>query len=636
MASEEERSMEEELSYPILLTDRIRKAAEEANSFKSECSEVMKQVETLSQMLRSIARLATSYSSTSSTSSTSVFYERPVRRILHEVEKTLPRALNLVRKAKRTGVLRRVVTITSATDFRKLITILDGSVADMQWLISVFESCSANSYGIVLSLPPICSNDPILAWVWSYIAAIQMSSSFNDRVEAANALASHAVENDRNKKIIVEEGAIPPLLKLLKEIVSPEAQVASATALASLATDQEKVSIIVAEGGVASIVQVLSDSPMVVQIAVAELVCRMAENDPDAQEEFARENVIRPLVSLLSFETSLDEAKMLADTKAHPGKPASIHSLVLSKDLGANLHLYPKKPQHSYPHLYSEGSGGGGSSSSSNGNSRSANQKKERENEKPQVKTKLKIKCAEALWLLSRGSVSNSQRITETKGFLCLAKHVENEKGELQVNCLKALMEIAGAAELNADLRRAAFKSNHSAAKAVIDQILRVIQEEDVPSLQIPAIRAIGSLARAFQAREARIIGPLVTRLGHINQDVAVEAIIALEKFACPDNFLYAQHCKAIVELGGVNPLLLLLRSNEHAQVHGLTLLCYLALNEGNSEAMVRSSALSALEGTSRAAVSQHPELRELIPKAIYQLELYHEGTHPHRPSYIP
>lgn len=493
----------------------------------------------------------------------------------------------------------------------------------MKWLLSVFDSCTTGGYQ--LSLPPICSTDPILAWVWSYIAAIQMSSSLNDRVEAAIALASHAEENDRNKKIIVEEGGIPPLLKLLKEGGSNEAQIGAATALANLANDQERVSIIVAEAGVPMIVQVLCDSPMLVQTAVAELVCRMAENDVHAQEEFVSANAIKPLVCLLSLETPLDESQMQAVPKAQLGKPASIHSLVLNKDLGANLYLYPKKPQH----LYSEGSGGSSSST------RVGNHKKDRENERPEVKIKLRIKCAEALWLLSRGSVSNSLKITETKGFLCLAKHVENEKGELQLNSMRALMEIAGAAELNADLRRAAFKTNSSAAKAVIDQILRVIQEEDDPLLQIPAIKAIGSLARAFQARETRIIGPLVTRLGHWNYNVATEAIIALEKFACPDNFLSVQHCKAIVEFGAVSPLLMLLRTNERAQLHGVTLLCYLALNVGNSEALVRSSALSALEGTSRVAVSQDPVLRDLIPKAIYQLEIYHEGTHPHRPSYV-
>ncbi|KAF5184135.1 armadillo repeat only [Thalictrum thalictroides] len=619
----EERSMEEELAFPILLADRVRNSVEEADSFKFECSEVGKKVDRLSHMLRSIVRLATSSSSSTQTSS---LYERPIRRIVSEVSKNLERALTLIRKCKRSGILRRVVTITSATDFRKLFLLLDNSIGDMKWLLNVFEVVDSNGGtggGIVLSLPPIASNDPILSWVWSFVAAIQTSSSIVDRIDAANQLASLAVDNDRNKKIIVEEGGVPPLLKLLKEGVSAESQVAASTALANLATDQERVRQIVAELGVPIIVQVLWDSPMLVQTSAANLVSRMAENDSDAQEEFARENAIRPLVSLLSCENPLlDEPK-----PSQSGKPTTLHSLVLvNKELGVNSHLYPKTLHQHNPHL--------NSSLHSEGSSRGGNHKKERESEKPEVKLQLKIKCAEALWFLSRGSVSNSQRITETKGLLCLAKYIEKEQGELQFNCLMTVMEIAGAAELNADLRRAAFKTNSLAAKAVVDQILRIIQEEDTPPMQIPAIKAIGSLARAFQARETRVLRPLVTRLDHRNLEVATEAVIALGKFACPENFLCVQHSKAIIEFGGVSPLLRLLRVSERAQLYGLILLCYLALHVGNSEALDQSKALSALEGASRAPMSQHLLLRELLPKAIYQLGLYHEGDHPHRQFY--
>lgn len=63
-----------------------------------------------------------------------------------------------------------------------------------------------------------------------------MSQQLKDRVDAANELASLALDNDRNKKIIVEEGGIGPLLKLLKEAASPQAQFAAATALYNIGT----------------------------------------------------------------------------------------------------------------------------------------------------------------------------------------------------------------------------------------------------------------------------------------------------------------------------------------------------------------------------------------------------------------
>lgn len=606
-SSIEEKRIEDELSYPILLAERVRSAVDESESFKADCAEIGKQVDRLSQMLRTVVRFTTPAQS---------LYERPIRRVVSEVSKNLERSLTLVRKCKRQSVLRRVVTIVSATDFRKLLNLLDASVGDMRWLLSIFDSENGGaSGGIVLTLPPIASNDPMLSWVWSYIAAIQMGQ-LSDRIEAAIELASLAKDNDRNKKIIVEEGGVPPLLKLLKETASSEAQSAVATALYNIANDQERVRVIVSELGVPTIVNVLSDSIMKVQIQVASLVARMAEHDALAQDDFARENVIRPLVTLLSFETFVD------DPRANSGKQ-SIHTIVqINKEMEKNSFVGSKNYR---PYLYSESS-----------SSRSGQNRKDRENEKPEVKIKLKIACAEALWMLARGSVANSRRISETKGLLCLAKLVEMEQGELQFNCLMTIMEITAAAESNADLRRAAFKTNSPAAKAVVDQLLRVIKDLDSPTLQIPAIKSIGSLARTFPARETRVIGPLVAHLSHRNQEVATEAAIALQKFASPENFLCTQHSKAIIEFNAVPPLMRLLRGNDRTQLHGLVLLCYLALHAGNSEALEQARVLTALEGADRTVVAQHPELKELVSQALYHLNLYHAGVHPQRQAYAP
>ncbi|XP_043725453.1 uncharacterized protein LOC122672009 [Telopea speciosissima] len=249
----------EELSFPILLTEQIRKAVEEAESCKVECSDVGKQVERLSQMLQFAVQFATS---------TPSLYDRLVRCIFSNVTKNLERALTLVCKCKHSGLLSCAVTITSVTDFRKSINLLDASIDDMKWLLSIFDSVTFG--GIEVSLPPIANNDPILPWVWSFMAFIQMGP-LPDQVEAANQLALLAIDNYRNKKIIVEEGGVPPLLKLLKEGASPNAQIAAATALLNLATDQERIRIIARELGIPVIVQVLFDSSMRVQSGVANL-----------------------------------------------------------------------------------------------------------------------------------------------------------------------------------------------------------------------------------------------------------------------------------------------------------------------------------------------------------------------------
>ena len=616
MASElEEKLIEEELGYPIRLSEQVRAAVDEANWFKLECSEVGKQVDRVSQMLRTMTRFA---------STAQFLYDRPIRRVTAEVSKNLERALTLVRKCKRRSVLRRVVTIVSAADFRKVQSFLESSVGDMRWLLSIFDTENGGGGGI----PPIASNDPIVSWVWSFVATLQMSQ-LPEKIEAANELASFARDNDRNKKIIVEEGGVPPLLKLLKDGASLEAQIAATTAIYNLANDQERVRAIVNELGVQIIVQVLSDSPMVVQTQAARLVARMAEYDPIAQEDFAREHVIRPLVTLLSFETFVDDHNDQLSKQ-------SFHSIVqINKQMEKKTLTRPSSRPYSnsnsnsnsnYYHYYYH---------NNEGSSRAGQHRRERENEKPEVKLSLKISCAGALWMLAKGSVMNSKRITETKGLLCLAKLVEKEEGELQYNCLMTIMEITAAAEYNADLRRSSFRINSPAAKAVVEQLLRVIRELDNPVLQIPAIKSIGSLARTFPARETWVINPLVTQLSHRNPDMAAEAAISLGKFACPDNFLCVEHSKTIIEYNGVPQLMRMLRANERAQLHGLILLCYLAIHAGNSEALEQARVLTALEGADRTVVAQHPELRELVSKAIDHLNLYQVGVQSQMHSFV-
>ncbi|KAK4735235.1 hypothetical protein R3W88_009496 [Solanum pinnatisectum] len=597
--AEEEKSVQEELSLPILLADRVIKSAQEAESSKVECADLARHATQLSQFLRSTVRLTSSSQSQS-------LYDRPIRRITSEVTKTLERALTLVRKCRhKPNLLRHVLAITSTTDFRKVSILLENSIADVTWLLSIFDP----EAGPTLSLPPIASNDPILAWVWSYIATIQMGN-LQHRIDAAQALATLALDNDRNKKMIVEENGIPPLLKLLKESSSAEAQIAGATALYNLADDEERVRAIANDLGVQIIVKVLAESPMRVQIHVANLVSRMADLDLYAQEEFGRENITRPLVIHLGMDVVLDEPK-----DAPPRKTPSLHSLVqINKEMARNNYS-----------VHSNSMDG-----SSRGGHYGNKKEKDRELEPPEVKAKLKVSCAMALWKLAKGSLLNSRKITETKALLCLAKIIEKEKGELQINCLMTVMELAAVAESNAELRRVAFKPTSPAGKAVIVQLLRVINEETDAPLVIPAIKAIGSLARTFPAKDTRIVEHLVGKLGHRNTDVAVEACIALGKFACPDNFNCVEHSKAIVEFDGVPKLMNLLRY-DRGQVHELQLLCYLALHVGNSKALEQAKALSILEGAARHVVAQRPDLRELFAKAIHHLTLYQIGGHMHR-----
>ncbi|KAJ0679823.1 putative adaptor protein Cbl domain superfamily [Helianthus annuus] len=580
------------LSILLLLSDQIRHAITDSKSYKLECTEVGKLIDHLSKMLRSFVRFTTT---------TPSFYDRPVRRVFSDLTRNLTRALTLVRKCRRRSIFLRVVTIVSTSEFRKLFSLLDASIGDMKWLISIYDvGTDKSDTGVVLSLPPIASNDPIIAWVWSYISSLYLSP-LSVKIEVANELCSLANDNDRNKKMIVEEGGIPPLLKLLKEESNFEAQIAAAVTLFNLVNNEDRARLVTSESGVPVIVQCLHKAPIRVQVSVVKLIARMAENDEVSQEAFARENVIRPLVTLLSF-----------DTVDNLYERQSIHSVYKMNKIGSMANSLSATTTWSI-------------------------NRKERENEPSELKLELKTCCARALWMLSRGNLANSKLLTETKGLLVLAKLIETETGELQTNCLMNVMEIAAAAESNPELRRAAFRTNSPAAKAVVDQLLRLVQESEIAGIKIPAIKSIGSLARTFPARETRVIGPLVKQLSHQNPEVVTEAAIALGKFASPDNFLCTEHSKTIIEFDGVIPLMRLLRGNERTQHHALVLLCYLAMHAGNNEALVQARVLTALEGADKSIVGQHSQLRQLIMEAIHQLNMYHAGVIPsQRVSHSP
>ncbi|KAG7012265.1 hypothetical protein SDJN02_25017, partial [Cucurbita argyrosperma subsp. argyrosperma] len=662
-AAEEEGAILNEFTPPILLADKILKLAQEAVSSRQECVDIAQQVDEIYRKLQATVRLIST--------TTQPLYERPIRRIVADVTKNLERALNFVSKCRHSGFLRQVFSMTTIADFRKVSGLLESSIGDMKWLISIFDPDGS------VGLPPIASNDPTLAYIWPNIATIQMGSIKN--LEAANQLTLLTRGNDRNQKIVVEEGGVPPLLKLLKDYASPDAQISAANVLINVASVPERVKSILDVLGVPIIVQALNHSSMRVQIVVANLVSQMAELSSLAQEEFARENVTKPLVTCLSIDMVLD------DPKVHLGK-SSFHSVVeINKQLvgrasNSSLNLNSSSDSCS---LYSDGSSRGGHqrkekevdmvlddpkvrlgksvveikkefdgrasnsslnlnslsgscSSYSDGSSRGGHQRKEKEVESSEVKLQLKVNCAEALWRLSKGSVSNSRKITETKGLLCMAKIIESEEGDLQYNCLMTVMEVTAVAESKPDFRHVAFKITSLAPKAILYQLSRLIQEERDPRLQVPAIKSIGSLARIFPAKESRIINLLVMQMKSINMDVALEAVIALGKFACLENYNCVAHSKSIIEFDGVPPLMKLLGQNEAAQVPGLKLLCYLALSAGNSKALEEARALNEMKRMARL-VFAHTDLHELYSKAIHHLTLYQAGAHHiHRHHFSP
>lgn len=577
--------IQEVLSIAIWVADRVLKSAGEAESFEDENSVLRRQVMELSQHLRSAARLTSS----------GTVYDRPIRRVSVELTKTLERSLNLARKCrhKRTTVLHHVLSMTTAADFKKVSALLDSSLADMKWVLSIFSQDRDNDSSV--TLPPIASSYPILAWVWSYIAAVHTG-----RVDAAHELAGLARNNDKNKKIILQEIGIPPLLKMLKETGNVDAQGAAATALFNLADDPDCVAAIVEASGVQIIVNALTEVPMSVQGTLVTLISRMLELNSEGREEFGKENATRILVSLLGMDVDLEEFK-----EVNALKPVnSLESLV-----EINKQMMEKGLNCSVGRLHKV---------------------KEAESS-PQMKLTLKTSCAEALWRLASGSLSNSKKITETKALLVLAKIIEKETDLLKRNCLLVVMELAAVAERNPELKRAVFKPNSTAAKAVLDQLLLVINEEMDPTFVNPAIKAVGCLASMFSAKDKRIVKSLVVQLGHRNPEVAGESAKALCKFVHEKNYNCREHSLAIIEFDGVRKLMKLIKVKDpRGRLHELVLLCNLATNAGNSAALEQAKELSeVLEVAARQTVNL--ALKELFTKAMQSLTIYQPGAHMHR-----
>ena len=250
--------MEDLLAFPLQVAELVRKGAEEADSFRQECSDLINKVEKLIQLLRKAARFE------KLTANAVGLYERPTRRIMLEVLKALEKALGLVRKCKKSGIIKRVMTITTTTDFRKVNLWLDSSIGDVTWLLNI--SSSGDERSEFAGLPPIASTDPVLALVWEQVSIVHVGTP-EEKADGAEYLGNLAKGNERNVKIIIEEGGAAPLLRLLKEGTVP-GQEAAATALGHLATDKERVQQLRNEGASSVFTHILSSHSTSMKVQV--------------------------------------------------------------------------------------------------------------------------------------------------------------------------------------------------------------------------------------------------------------------------------------------------------------------------------------------------------------------------------
>ncbi|XP_006660894.1 uncharacterized protein LOC102700648 [Oryza brachyantha] len=619
------------LARPIQLAEQVIKWSDEAYTFRQECMELKAKVERLAGLLRQAARAD--------------LYERPARRIFDDTEKALDKAMALVDKCRAHGVVRRVFTIIPAGSFKKMAYQLDNSIGDLSWLLRVSSSASDDDdFDAHIGLPPIAQNEPILFLIWEQIAVLY-TGNLDARADAAASLVSLARDNDRYSKLIIEEDGVPPLLRLVKE-GKLEGQENAALAIGLLGRDPECVEQMVHAGACTAFAKVLKEGPMKVQAMVAWAVSELAANHPKCQDAFAQHNVIRFLVGHLAFETVQEHSKY-----AVTSSKMSLHSVVMDKKNSTRRAFVPDLMDAGHPnghlsqsknemqHLVQStmvakpngssvkgiGSNGGVVSSKQHNSSLSGTTTKGREFEDPETKAYMKANAAKALWHLAKGNAAICKSITESRALLCFAVLLEKGEGDVQYNSAMALMEICSVAEQNSDLRRSAFKPTSPAARAVVDQLLRVVDKAEYDDLLIPCIISLGCLSRTFRATETRIIGPLVKLLDEREADVSREAALSLTKFACTENYLHVDHSKAIISAGGAKHLVQLVYFSEQVvQLAALTLVCYIAHNVPDSEELAQAEILTVLEWASKQAFMIQDQLIEnLLPEAKIRLELY-------------
>ena len=287
-----ETSLKHILTRSIKLADQITKASNEVIHFKSECLELQTKTIKLGELIRQAARASNN------------LYEKPTRRIINDTQQVLEKALILINKCKTRSLFKRIFTLVPNSAFRKIITQLDNSLGNVTWILRATITRNddiEDSKISYLGLPPIAANEPILCLIWEQVANL----SSEERTDAASSLVSLANDNQRYRKMIVEEGGVGPLLKLAKEAGNPKGQENAIRCIGVLGCDEESVETIIDSGVCSIFCKLLKDDGVIMKVKamVAWAISELVYNYPQCKDDFMQFNVIRVLVNHLAFET---------------------------------------------------------------------------------------------------------------------------------------------------------------------------------------------------------------------------------------------------------------------------------------------------------------------------------------------
>jgi hypothetical protein len=631
------------LAKPIQLADQVAQQAG-YQCLRTDCTELRARAKKLAELLRQAARTD--------------LYERPAARVMADTERALAKAAGMAARCFQShSRLRRFFTLNPVSGLPRTLAMLDTALEDIDWLIRI-SSPQADDDGDLRGLPNIAQNEPVLGMIWDNIARLH-TGGLAARADSAATLASLAHDNPHYAKCIIEEDGVPPLVKLLKE-GTDDGQEAAAKALGLLFRDEESVEKLLHTGVCSVFAAALKEPPMRVQAAVADAIASLANHSQKCQDLFAQNYAVRHLVGHLASGTIKEHSRYSVGGNGSRNTPTpaaamssldKLHSVVLAKS--RSVRQGGAGSSTNEPMNQSEASDGGQQRGRSNQmqsvvksaiaaktnvaapppsrpqlSSNGSSGRGSREAEDPATKAHMKAMAAKALWKLARGHVGVCTNITESRALLCFARILENGDGgagtHLQFYSAMAIMEITRVAEHNLALRQSAFKPSSPAAKAVVEQLLRIVRKGDDEELLRPCVTALGCLSRTFTASETRVIGPLVQLLDDREIPVMKEAVVALSKFACTENHLHVNHCKAIVDAGGARHLVQLVYLGDQLQIEALILLCYIALHVPESEELAQAGVLAVLLWASKQAhMVQDLRVEALLPNAKGRLDLF-------------
>ncbi|XP_055961554.1 uncharacterized protein LOC126678148 [Mercurialis annua] len=571
--------MNQLLSKPIRTADQVIRSAYAATSYKHECCKIMFKTRKLTAMFQKMLIM---------TLADPKFYDRPIYRVIESTHEILEDTLSLVLRCSAKGLKKYLydLSILPATDFGKSLIQLEKSIRDVHWLLEV---CFSSNHGIgkCTYWPPFANNETYRYFVWKQIA-ILYTGPLDDKSDAAAVLLSIARDSDYCWKLIIEEGGVEPLLKLLKE-GEMKCLESAAKAIGYLGRDPESVEYLIRIGVCNVFAVILKEGPMKVQSAVAWAVSQLVANYPKCQDKFFEHNIVGSLIKHLSFEIVQERIQ----NEFVVNKATSVLAIVMARNrLNASKAM------------------------------------EELEDNQPrnvtlspvdtETKNCMKAMAAKALCVLVRGNIKICRHITESRALACFVFLLDKGAKDVPYFSAMALMEITALAEQDSDLRRSTFRSSSPARKIVVDQLVRTIEAGEDSVISILCIKAIGNLAWTFRVGETRIIALLVRLLDKSVSVISREAAVALSKFSCTENYLHLDHSKAIIEAGGAEILVRLVNRGERVvQSQALLLLCYIALHVPTSEKLARTKVSSVLEWAStQSLVIQDQTFDSLLPKA--------------------